>query len=139
MNITLKKYVPLFAVLITLSVLVLLYFFVSPVYGRYFPKCIFYSTTGLHCPGCGSQRAIAALLHGDVLLAIHNNLLAIAMLPFLLYSLVALLINTFSEKKIQQKIFYSPLFVKTILVAVIVFTVLRNIPYYPFNLLAPVL
>lgn len=30
------------------------------------PKCLFHSLTGLDCPGCGSQRAIAAALHGRI-------------------------------------------------------------------------
>lgn len=97
----------------------------------------FYLLTGLHCPGCGSQRAIVSLLQGNFLDALHNNLLAVAALPFLFYSFVALGINTHIPGKIDQKIFYNPLFVKVVLTIVIVFSVLRNIPSYPFNLLAP--
>ena len=117
--------------------LVLLYFFVYPFYAAYFPKCIFYLITGLHCPGCGSQRTIIALLHGDVLTAMHNNLLLVLLLPFLLYAFFVLLYNNFTSKRKLPRIFYTSFSAKIILAAVIVFTVLRNIPVYPFTLLAP--
>ena len=43
------------------------------------PQCPFKQITGLSCPGCGIQRAIHALMHGEIKDAIHYNL-------FLLYS-----------------------------------------------------
>lgn len=130
----------LYAVITCMAALsaALLYLFVYPSYAVYFPKCIFYLATGLHCPGCGSQRAFVALLHGDILTAVHNNLLAVLLMPFLLYTLFIFLYNNFSAKKIETKVFKSFLSAKTILIMVIVFIVLRNIPVYPFSLLAPV-
>lgn len=41
------------------------YFFVDPDSSRWMPKCTFHQLTGWQCPGCGSQRALHALLHGD--------------------------------------------------------------------------
>jgi hypothetical protein len=35
--------------------------------------CWFHAGTGLHCPFCGSLRGVAALSHGDVLSALHDN------------------------------------------------------------------
>lgn len=35
--------------------------------------CWFHAGTGLHCPFCGSLRGVAALSHGDILAALHNN------------------------------------------------------------------
>jgi hypothetical protein len=118
-------------------VMALLYFFIYPTYGKYFPKCLFYTFTGLYCPGCGSQRAVVALLHGNILTALHDNLLAVAAVPFLIYSFAALYLHTFSERELNTKIFYSPFFVKAVLILVVVFSILRNIPAYPFSLLAP--
>ena len=115
----------------------LLYIFVYPQYAVYFPKCIFHLATGLHCPGCGSQRALVALLNGNVLTAMHDNLLAVILLPFLLYTLFIFFYNLFNSKKIHTKVFNSFLSAKTILILVIAFVILRNIPLYPFTLLAP--
>lgn len=35
--------------------------------------CPLYDLTGLYCPGCGGTRSLTALLHGDILLALHEN------------------------------------------------------------------
>ena len=36
-------------------------------------RCPFYELTGLYCPGCGSGRAVTALLHGRVGAAFRWN------------------------------------------------------------------
>lgn len=45
---------------------VAIYFFYDPSSSQFFPKCFFKQITGYDCPGCGSQRAIHCLLHGDL-------------------------------------------------------------------------
>ncbi len=37
------------------------------------PQCLFRRLTGYDCPGCGTQRAIHAMLHGDFRAAWHYN------------------------------------------------------------------
>jgi len=133
-----QKQIPLIIIVSTVAlVMTLLYFFIYPTYSKYFPKCLFYTFTGLYCPGCGSQRAVVALLHGNILTAFHNNLLAVTALPFLFYSFVILCVNTPGKKQLDDKIFYSPVFVRVVLISVVAFGILRNIPAYPFSLLAP--
>ena len=48
-----------------------------------YPACPFRWSTALWCPGCGSMRAIHALLHGHVMTALSSNALTVAMLPVL--------------------------------------------------------
>ncbi len=126
-------------VTIAVVILSLLYFLFPVANYRFFPKCIFHELTGLYCPGCGSQRAFSALLHGDLLLALHDNLLMVCSIPLLIYSAYIFTWNTFHQQKKRQRFFYSPAFVKSFLLLLIAFAVLRNINLSPFNLLAPVL
>lgn len=35
--------------------------------------CFFKSTFGMECPGCGMQRALIALLKGDILLSLQSH------------------------------------------------------------------
>ncbi|RMH78761.1 MAG: DUF2752 domain-containing protein [Actinomyces sp.] len=51
-------------------------------YGR----CPFLALTGRPCPGCGTLRALHALLHGRVLEAVSRNALSLAVLPLLAYA-----------------------------------------------------
>jgi hypothetical protein len=132
-----KKFITIIVISTTVLLSIVLYLSVYPLYGEYFPKCFFYTFTGLYCPGCGTQRAIVALLHGDILKALRENFLAVSAFPFLIYSFVILCLKTFSGKHLDSKIFYSPLFVKIVLIMVITFAVIRNIPVYPFTFLTP--
>lgn len=64
-----------------------LYFWYDP--SQYlFPKCPFLMLTGLKCPGCGSQRALHQLLHGNVGQAVQANWLFVLALPYVLPGLV---------------------------------------------------
>jgi hypothetical protein len=53
----------------------------DPEQHRFFPRCAFHELTGWSCPGCGGQRALHHLLHGEVMLALRHNLLLVALLP----------------------------------------------------------
>ena len=54
-----------------------------------FPRCLFRTLTGLECPGCGSQRALHALLHGRTAEAIALNPLLAVALPVMGAAIVA--------------------------------------------------
>lgn len=93
--------------------------------GRYFPACMFHSLTGLSCPGCGSQRAIHHLLHGRLVQALAMNALLVVSIPILL------------SFAIRPKWAHKPWVAWTFFAVVVTFWITRNIPLWPFNLLAP--
>ena len=127
----------LILIITTVSFGALLYFIIDARYTSIFPHCPFNTITGYYCPGCGSQRAISALLHGDVMQALHFNLLLVLSLPMVGYSAFIHTYNTFAKLQLQQSLFYSPLFVKFVFLVVLLFWIVRNISMYPFSLLAP--
>lgn len=65
------------------------YFYFDPSDSAFFPKCAFFSMTGYKCPGCGSQRAIHAMLHGDALGAIRYNAMLLPAIPVVVLLFVA--------------------------------------------------
>ena len=101
-------------------------FAVDPMRTGIFPPCPLHQYTGLWCPGCGTTRALHQLLHGNVAAAFHFNPLAITLLPVMGYLFVRGEENTLKS-----------IWIWTLLGVVVAFGVLRNIPVYPFTLLAP--
>jgi Protein of unknown function (DUF2752) len=53
------------------------------------PLCPLHAMTGLWCPFCGTTRATYALLHGDLTVAVRDNVVFLAALPLLAAVLVA--------------------------------------------------
>lgn len=72
------------AVLAAVSAAVFIYMKFDPAESVLFPKCIFHELTGLDCPGCGSQRAIHALLNFDLKGAVESNALMVISIPFVI-------------------------------------------------------
>jgi hypothetical protein len=113
-----------------------LFFRFDPVTNYLFPTCPFYATTGMYCPGCGSQRATHALLHLDFIAVFKRNLLFIPGIILLFYHYTIKLINHFLDRNISSFLDYkyTPVI---LLIIVIVFGILRNLNFSPFSYLAP--
>lgn len=113
-----------------------LYFLYDPSVPGVFPACPFLSITGLYCTGCGSQRALHDLLHLDLLGALKHNLLFLPAIGFAGYHLFTKILGKISSQQYMSPVYhtYAP---RIILIVVVVFTVLRNIPFFPFTTLAP--
>ncbi len=91
------------------------------------PKCFFNKITGLYCPACGNTRSTIALLHGDVLLSIRENI-TIPFLAFLLLSFYIELIFSFFNKRIKI-VPRSNVFLAICIIGFLLYFILRNI--YP--------
>jgi hypothetical protein len=100
-------------------------FFFDPAISRLFPPCPIHWCTGLYCPGCGSLRAMHLLLHGNLMGAMKMNPLLVISLPFL-----ALLV-------IRPRWAYLKWVPWAAFFILIVYGIFRNIPVWPFELLAP--
>ena len=48
-------------------------YYLNPTQYLFMPKCPFKLITGLSCPGCGIQRAVHAMLHGEFVKGIKYN------------------------------------------------------------------
>lgn len=62
-----------------LAVVVLLRF--PPGRYTFYPQCPIYRYLHLLCPGCGTMRAVAALLHGNIAKALRLNALTTLLMP----------------------------------------------------------
>ena len=104
--------------------LIFLYFH-NPVATRWLPQCSFYRLTGLYCSGCGTTRALYAALHGDFYAAFRYNLL-------LFPSLILIGVLLWKPRLALRAWVAYP-----VLIILVLYWILRNIPVYPFLLLAP--
>ncbi|MFI7045132.1 DUF2752 domain-containing protein [Streptosporangium sandarakinum] len=107
---------------------------VDPGEPGHYPPCPFLALTGLYCPGCGGLRAVHALVHGDPAAALGFNPLVVALVPVaaLVWGRWVLLSwrgRPFTVKSVQAN------YVWSFLVLMILFWILRNVPFGEF--LAP--
>ena len=89
----------------------LIYFSYNPSENSFFIPCPFHYITGFFCPGCGSQRAVHLLLHGDMVGAFRFNPLMVLTLPVLIYGMTITIANWIFETKYRLMLFYSNLFI----------------------------
>jgi Protein of unknown function (DUF2752) len=108
----------------------------DPATSGVFPPCPVQYLTGWYCPGCGSLRAIHQILHGHIWAAWAMNPLTVVLLPFLAYGLASHLWFEIRGRGFPQPTLPA-VWIRALCAAILVFGIVRNIPYYPFNLLVP--
>lgn len=96
-----------------------------PTEYSFYPRCPIYLTTHWLCPGCGSTRALHALLHLDLRTALHYNALFTLLAPFFCLWLGficyrAMRYDQFPKLAIPRSA------AVCLMVAVVLFTVARN-------------
>jgi hypothetical protein len=115
-----------------LSVIYLL----DPSSSDLYPPCPFLSLTGFYCPGCGTLRALHQLTLGHPVAALDLNPLMVLLLPFVAYFLASHAMLAVTGRPLR-KFFVRPALIWTLLGIILVYWLLRNLPGYPFTLLAP--
>ncbi len=113
------------------------YYNYNPSQHSFFLPCPFKFTTGYHCPGCGSQRAIHQLLHLDFVAAFRLNPLFILSIPLIIYGVGVKIANYIFKTSYRVEFFYSRFFIYGYFSIALIYWVVRNIPYMPFSWLAP--
>ncbi len=113
-----------------------LLFSFNPALAPFYPPCPFHLLTGLYCPGCGSLRACHKLLHGNLRGAFGLNPLLVVILPFVAYSFISRASSALGRRPLPVP-FIRPVWIWLLFWIIMAFWVLRNLPYYPFSLLAP--
>jgi|SRR5690606_13956379 len=104
------------------------------VAGSPFPPCMFRAFTGCWCIGCGLTRAMHALVHGDIARAFSMNPLGMLLLP--LMPLMVAWSGGWQPRRFSPLMSWA-LEPKLWLVLLPSYWIARNLPWFPFNLLAP--
>lgn len=128
----------LIAVLIAVAVLAVavVFYFFDPARGGFYPPCLFHQYTGLHCPGCGSLRALHHLTHGEFTAAFRCNPLLLVLLPMLGW-LGFRWLRRGRDAGGNDSFLLRPVAAWTLLAVTIMFTVLRNLPWPAFAWMSP--
>ncbi len=104
----------------------------NPTTAGFFPVCPLHAATGLNCPGCGMTRGFHAIFHGDISAALHFNLLLPVFLFVGIYLFISLGSIVIRGRGLSFNIF-KPYLLWSFLIALVVFGIARNLPFYPFT------
>jgi Protein of unknown function (DUF2752) len=98
-----------------------------PAQNGFYPRCPVYESLHLRCPGCGSTRALAALLHGNFTEAIQLNGLTTLLVP-----IGAIYVLSWYFRFVRHDVDHWPqvphVAIYAVLAVAILFTVARNLP-----------
>lgn len=111
--------------------LIILYGIFDPTTSIVAPKCLFKTLTGYDCPSCGGQRALHALLNGEIGRAFTLN-------PFLFIAaplIIAIAYSSFSKSNFAKRlkpIVQSPQAVGIYFFIYIAWWIIRNTPLWSY-------
>jgi hypothetical protein len=124
-------------------------FLFDPARHAFYPRCQFHAMTGLYCPGCGSLRALHQLLHGHIGAALRFNALLVMALPVAMGILVSRVLRMWAGKNSNARQLTGaaadgdvrapvvPIWVWVGFGSLIVFGIVRNLPFDCFSCLRP--
>jgi Protein of unknown function (DUF2752) len=116
------------ALVLTGAVAVL--FFFDPATAGFFPVCALHEITGWQCPGCGGLRAVHQLSHGHIAAAWRLNPFVVGLLPVALWLGLREVVRAFTGRQ-WPGLVTRPIFGWLLTGALVLFGVLRNVPFHP--------
>lgn len=93
----------------------------------FMPKCPFKIITGLSCPGCGIQRAIYSLLHGNIVDAIQYNYYLLYAGPYAMLFVVKWLLPNGNARNKLKNVIENKYVVNFYVVTFLLWLVTRNL------------
>lgn len=111
-------------ILISVAASTLLLF--PPTRYSFYPQCPIYSSFHLLCPGCGTTRAIAALLRCHLREALHRNALTTLVFPIAIAYAIQIYRSHLRGKPIRWPQ-PSRITIYTIFCITLIFTIARNL------------
>ncbi len=108
----------------------------NPAGSAFYPRCPLHALTGLHCPGCGTLRALHALTHGRLIEALGLNAFSILAAPLVLCHAVRSALAAARRRPLPRLTLPAGA-IWALLALVLLYAILRNLPVHPFSLLAP--
>ncbi|MGX1542544.1 DUF2752 domain-containing protein [Streptomyces adustus] len=100
---------------------------VDPNEPGHYPVCPLLRLTGIYCPGCGGLRSAHAFVHGDLVTALHDN--AAAVLGYLGFAVLWTVWVVRAARGRPLRIDLGPVHLWTLGVSLLVFAVVRNLPF----------
>lgn len=105
---------------------IIVYYRFDPTASWWMPRCPSKLLTGYDCPGCGSQRMLHALLHGDIAAAWRFNPFILLSLPFLAVAIWGNFSSLHGSAKMRA-VAHSPYVVWVYIIAFFGWWILRNL------------
>ena len=95
------------------------------------PECPTKMLTGLDCPACGGLRMVRALLTGHWSAAVHDNVVLLATMPFVLYVWARWLLAGLTGRAYSFALTRRGAYV--VLGVAVAWMVVRNLPGWPLK------
>lgn len=131
------NYLTAIGLLVFMAVLFYYFYFYDPSNkDNFYARCTFKNITGHDCPGCGGQRSVHHLLHFEIGQALRYNTFLVLFSPYILLLIFYEVRWFFWKIQKPSNFFTSNKMLWIFLAALLLFGIIRNIPAYPFSMLA---
>lgn len=117
---------------------VLLYFYFNDPSEKenVFVSCTFKNITGWDCAGCGAQRSVHHLLHFHFWEALQFNALFVVLVPYFLILICYAIRDFIYGTGYPNNFWFSGKMALIFVGLIILYTVVRNLSFFPFTVLA---